>query len=45
MTALINLISHHLGSLLGAIELTILCAFVNWICYLDAQVMKTLLYK
>ena len=38
-------VSHHLGSLLGAIELTVLCAIVCKVGYFDAQIRETLLYK
>jgi hypothetical protein len=41
----IGLISHHLGSFLGVIELIILCAFVCRVRYFDAQIRETLLYK
>ena len=33
----IGVVSHHLGSLLGAIELTFLCAFVCKVGYFDAS--------
>ena len=32
--------SHHLGSPLGAIELTVLCAYVCKVKYFDAQNRK-----
>ena len=38
-------VSHHLRSLLGAIELTVLCAFVCKVEYFDVQIRETLLYK
>ena len=38
-------VSHHLPSLLGAIELIALNAFVCTIGYFDAQTRETLLYK
>ena len=41
----IGVISYHLRSLLGAIELTVLCAFVWWVGEFDAQIRETLLYK
>ena len=41
----ISLVSHHLGSLLGVIELTILCAFISIVGYSDGQIRETLLYK
>jgi hypothetical protein len=37
--------SHHLRSVLGAIELTILCVFLCGVRYFDAQIGDTLLYK
>jgi hypothetical protein len=37
MVGRIGPVSHHLGSLLGAIELTVSCAFVCRVGYLDAQ--------
>jgi hypothetical protein len=40
----IGVVSHHLRSLLGAIELTVLCAFVCIVGYFDAQSSETLLY-
>ena len=36
---------HHLRSLLGAIEVTVLCAFVCRVRCYDAQIRETLLYK
>ena len=41
----IDLISHHLGSILGAIKLILLCAFVCIVGYFDAQIRETLLDK
>jgi hypothetical protein len=41
----ICIVSYHLQSLLGVIELTILCAFVCKVGYFDAQIRETLLYK
>jgi hypothetical protein len=41
---LIGLVSRHLGSLLGVIRLTILCAFVRKVGHFDAQIKETLLY-
>ena len=41
----ICLVSHHLESLLGAIELTILCAFICIVGYFDAQLRETVVYK
>ena len=41
----IGLVSYHLGSLLGAIEPTILCAFVCIVGYFDAQTRETLVHK
>ena len=41
----LGVLSHHLQSLLGAIELIILCAFVCRVGYFDAQIKETLLYK
>jgi hypothetical protein len=40
----IGLVSHHLGSLLGAIELVVLCAFRRGVGYFDAPIRETLLY-
>lgn len=37
--------SHQLGSLLGAIELTVLCAILCRVGYFNAQIMGVLLYK
>ena len=37
------IVSHHLQSLLGVIELTVLCAFVCKVGYIDAQIEETLL--
>ena len=37
--------SHLLGSLLGAIELTISCAFVCRVGYSNAQIRVPLIYK
>ena len=36
---------HHLRSLLGAIELYVLYAFVCRVGYFDSQIRETLLYK
>ena len=44
MTRWIGLVSCHLGSPRGAIELTVLCAFVCKVGYFDAQIKKILLY-
>ena len=41
----IGVVSQHLRSFLGAIELTVLCAFVSQVNYFDAQIRETLLYK
>ena len=41
----IGYISHHLGSLLGAIELIVLCAFICKVGYFDAQIKDNPLYK
>ena len=38
-------VSHHLGSLLGVIELIVLCASACNIGYFDAQIGDILLYK
>ena len=38
----LRLISHLLGSLLGAIVLTILCVVVRIVRYFDAQISETL---
>ena len=45
MVGPIGFVSHHLGSLLSAIKLTALCAFVCRIRYFDAQIKETLLCK
>ena len=45
MIGWIGVVSHHLQSLLGAIELTVLCASVHRARYFDAQIKETLLYK
>ena len=37
----ISHVSHHLRSLLGGIELTILCAFVFKVRHFDAQIRET----
>jgi hypothetical protein len=36
--------SHHLGLLLGASKLIILCAFICKVGYYDAQIRETILY-
>jgi hypothetical protein len=38
-------VSRGLGSLLGAIELIVLCASVCTVGYFDAQIRKALIYK
>jgi hypothetical protein len=38
MIGWIQHVSHHLSSLLGAIEFTILCAFVFRVEYFDAKI-------
>ena len=45
MIGKIDYVSHHLESLSGVIELTVLCAFVFKVGYFDAQIRETLLYK
>ena len=45
MIGKIGYISHHLGSLSGAIELIVLCAFVIKVGYFDTQIRETVLYK
>jgi hypothetical protein len=40
-----GLVSQQLGSLLGAIELIMLCASVCKVEYFDAQIRENLLYK
>ena len=40
----IGLVSRHLGSLLGSIGLTVLCAFVCEVGHFDAQIRETLVY-
>jgi hypothetical protein len=42
MIGWIGVVSHPLQSLSGAIELTVLCAFVG---HFDAQIRETLRYK
>ena len=42
---LIGVVSHHLRSFFGAIELAVLCAFLCKVGYFDAQIRKTLLYN
>jgi hypothetical protein len=39
----IGVVLHHLWSLLGATKLTILCAFICKVEYVDAQIRETLL--
>ena len=41
----IGAISYQWQSLLGAIALTVLCAFQCRVGYFDAQIRETLLYK
>jgi hypothetical protein len=41
----IGLVSHRLGSVLGAIELPVLCAFVCIVGYFDAQIRRTNLIR
>ena len=45
MIGRIGPISHHLGSLLDGIELTVLRAFVCEVIYFDSQVREILVYK
>ena len=45
MISWMGVVSHQLQSLLGAIELILLCAFICRVGYFDAQTKKTLLYK
>jgi hypothetical protein len=45
MISRIGVVSHHLQSLLGAIELAILCAFVRRVGYFEARIRGALLYK
>ena len=45
MIGWIGHISHHLRSILSAIELTVLCVFVSVVEYFDDQIRETLLYK
>ena len=45
MIGQIGVVSHHLRSLLGVIELIISCAFICRVGYFDAQSRETLLYK
>ena len=45
MIGRIGHVSHHLGSLLDTIELTVLCAFLCKVRYFDAQIRETLMYK
>ena len=41
----IGVVSHHLRSLLGGLELTVLYAFLYRVGYFDSQIRMTLLYK
>ena len=41
----IGVVSDHLRSLFGVIELTILCAFVCKVGYFDAHIWETLVSK
>ena len=41
----VGVVSYHLQSLLGAIELTALCAFMCGVGEFDARIRETLLYK
>ena len=45
MVGQIGVVSHHLQSLLGVIELTVLCIFVCRAGYFDAMIKETLVYK
>ena len=45
VTGRIGYVSCHLGSLLSAIEFTVLCVFVCKVGYFDAQIKDTLLFK
>ena len=45
MIGQIGVIPHNLRSLLGAIELIVLCVFVCRVGYFDAQIRETLVYK
>ena len=45
MIDMIGVVSHHLRSLLDAIESTVLCESVCRVGYFDAQIKETLLYK
>ena len=45
MIGQIDVVSHHLQSLLGAIELTVLCVFACRVEYFDAQIRKCSMYK
>ena len=45
MIGWIGHISHHLRSLLGVLELIVLCASACNIGYFDAQIKNILLYK
>ena len=41
----IGVVSHHLRSLLGAIGLIVLCAFVCRVEYFDARIRESILYE
>ena len=41
----IGFVSKNLGSLLGAMELTVLCAFICKVGRSNAQIRETLIYK
>ena len=45
MIGRIGTVSHHLRSLLGTIELTILCAFIRKVGYFDGHIRETPLHK
>ena len=45
MIGWIDVIAHHSQSFLGAIELTVMCAFICKVGYFDAQIRETLVYK
>ena len=41
----IGVVSHHLQSLLGVIELIVWCVFICRVGYFDAWIRKTLVHK
>ena len=41
----IGVVSYHLSSLLGALELIVLCGFQCKVGFFDAKIKETILYK